>query len=266
MAALVTTYGGKPIVAPALREVPLESNPEAIAFADALIRGEFDVVILLTGVGTRALLDVVQGAGKRDAFVAALGEDEGRPPGPEAAGGDARAGDRAVGHGARAEHVARAARGARRQPATSGLTGPQASAGAGVRRLESRSPHGLEARGARVTACRSIAGRCRKTSNRCAPRCRRSSRGERGRRDFHHRHAGRAPVPGGRDDAAGRRGARRRSAAWSLPPSVRPRARSCGSSGSRSISRRHTQRWASSSAKPPNTPPSSFAPNARKIG
>src|SRR5688572_2978120 len=72
MAALVTTYGGRPIVAPALREVPLDSNPEALAFADALIRGEFDIVILLTGVGTRALLDVVQGAHARDAFVAAL--------------------------------------------------------------------------------------------------------------------------------------------------------------------------------------------------
>ena len=83
MAALVTTYGGKPIVAPALREIPLESNPEALAFADALIRGEFDFVILLTGVGTRALLDVVQGAGKRDAFVAALARTKVVPRGPK---------------------------------------------------------------------------------------------------------------------------------------------------------------------------------------
>ena len=72
MAALVSTYGGRPVVAPALREVPLESNPDALAFADALIRGEFDSVILLTGVGTRALLDVVERAGSREAFVAAL--------------------------------------------------------------------------------------------------------------------------------------------------------------------------------------------------
>jgi len=72
MAALVSTYGGRPVVAPALREVPLESNPDARAFADALIRGEFDSVILLTGVGTRALLEVVQDAGSREAFVEAL--------------------------------------------------------------------------------------------------------------------------------------------------------------------------------------------------
>jgi uroporphyrinogen-III synthase len=83
MAALVNTYGGRPIVAPALREVPLESNPQAIAFAEALIRGQFDLVILLTGVGTRALLDVVERAGKRDEFVAALAETSVVPRGPK---------------------------------------------------------------------------------------------------------------------------------------------------------------------------------------
>ena len=74
MAALISTYGGRPVLAPALREVPLESNPEAIAFVDALVRGDFDCVVLLTGVGTRALLDVVDRAGSREAFVAALGQ------------------------------------------------------------------------------------------------------------------------------------------------------------------------------------------------
>ena len=72
MASLVTTYGGSPINAPALREVPLDSNPDALAFAEALLRGEFDVVILLTGVGTRALLEVVERARPREAFLAAL--------------------------------------------------------------------------------------------------------------------------------------------------------------------------------------------------
>jgi len=83
MAALVTTYGGRPVVAPALREVPIESNTEALAFADALIRHEFDLVILLTGVGTRALLDVVEGTGRRDAFVAALGRTKVAVRGPK---------------------------------------------------------------------------------------------------------------------------------------------------------------------------------------
>jgi uroporphyrinogen-III synthase len=83
MAALVTTHGGKPIVAPALREVPLESNLQAIAFADAVIRGEFAIVILLTGVGARALLELVQGAGKRDDFVAALAKTRTVARGPK---------------------------------------------------------------------------------------------------------------------------------------------------------------------------------------
>jgi uroporphyrinogen-III synthase len=73
MASLVTSHAGQPISAPSMREVPLESNTEALAFADALERGEFDLVILLTGVGTRALLGVVEGVrGSRKGFVEAL--------------------------------------------------------------------------------------------------------------------------------------------------------------------------------------------------
>ena len=73
LATLVTTYGGEPISAPSMREVPLESNTEAIAFADRLERGEFDLVVLLTGVGTRALIATVeQVRGSRDSFIEAL--------------------------------------------------------------------------------------------------------------------------------------------------------------------------------------------------
>jgi uroporphyrinogen-III synthase len=70
--SLIETYGGVATVAPSLREVPLESNPEALQFADALLAGSFDIVILLTGVGTRALLEVVQTKHPSDAFIAAL--------------------------------------------------------------------------------------------------------------------------------------------------------------------------------------------------
>jgi uroporphyrinogen-III synthase len=72
MAALVSNYGGRPVSAPALREVPLDTNTEAFAFVDALLRHEFDLVVLLTGVGTRALLAVVDRRGVRPAFLAAL--------------------------------------------------------------------------------------------------------------------------------------------------------------------------------------------------
>jgi len=72
IAALISTYGGRPLVAPALREVPLDSNPDALAFAKALLAGEFDAVILLTGIGTRVLVNAVEAAYPRDAFLAAL--------------------------------------------------------------------------------------------------------------------------------------------------------------------------------------------------
>jgi uroporphyrinogen-III synthase len=72
LAKLIATYGGEVVVAPAMREVPLESNKEALAFAKALFAGEFDMVIFLTGVGTRALLSVVETAHKRDEYIAAL--------------------------------------------------------------------------------------------------------------------------------------------------------------------------------------------------
>jgi uroporphyrinogen-III synthase len=83
MAALVTTYGGRPIAAPALREIPLESNPDALTFADSLLHGEYEIVILLTGVGTRALLDVVSTKHPRDAFVAALAKTKVVARGPK---------------------------------------------------------------------------------------------------------------------------------------------------------------------------------------
>ncbi len=84
MASIISSYGGQPVSAPSMREVPLDSNSDAIAFADALERGEFDLVVLLTGVGTRALLTVVQHVkGNRDAFVSALGRTKVLARGPK---------------------------------------------------------------------------------------------------------------------------------------------------------------------------------------
>src|SRR6266850_422192 len=62
LSKLISNYGGLPIVAQAMREVPLESNSEALAFAAKLFAGEFDVVIFLTGVGARALLGALDDA------------------------------------------------------------------------------------------------------------------------------------------------------------------------------------------------------------
>jgi uroporphyrinogen-III synthase len=73
IASLISTFGGQPLVVPALREVPLESNLEALDFADALVRGELDIVIFLTGVGTRALAAVAEARYPREVVAAALG-------------------------------------------------------------------------------------------------------------------------------------------------------------------------------------------------
>lgn len=72
---IVTSYGGEPVVVPSMREVPIESNAEAVKFIDDLIAGDFDVVVLLTGVGARALLDIVQRVqGTRKRLIDALKE------------------------------------------------------------------------------------------------------------------------------------------------------------------------------------------------
>ncbi len=52
---LIRKQGGEPFVAPSMREVPLERHDEVFTFAERLLKGEFDCVILLTGVGTRLL-------------------------------------------------------------------------------------------------------------------------------------------------------------------------------------------------------------------
>ncbi len=83
MTLLIANYGGHPFAAPALREVPLESTARAIAFADALDNGEFDIVLLLTGVGARALVSVVEETRSRESFVAALGRTKLAVRGPK---------------------------------------------------------------------------------------------------------------------------------------------------------------------------------------
>lgn len=45
LALLVMNYGGTPVIAPSLREVPLESNHQALMFADELLRKRFGMII-----------------------------------------------------------------------------------------------------------------------------------------------------------------------------------------------------------------------------
>ena len=72
IATLIRNHGGEPIVAPAMREVPLESNTEALEFAGRLIDGGYDLVIFLTGVGVRRLTEIAESRYDRAAYIEAL--------------------------------------------------------------------------------------------------------------------------------------------------------------------------------------------------
>jgi uroporphyrinogen-III synthase len=71
-AKLIRTYGGEPLVAPAMREISLESQKPVLEFAEALLRGDFDLVIFTTGVGVKALLKTVSEHMDREEFLDAL--------------------------------------------------------------------------------------------------------------------------------------------------------------------------------------------------
>jgi uroporphyrinogen-III synthase len=60
IAKLIANLDGVPIVAPSVREVPLESNQEALEFARKLAAGEVDIAVFTTGVGVKALASAVE--------------------------------------------------------------------------------------------------------------------------------------------------------------------------------------------------------------
>jgi uroporphyrinogen-III synthase len=72
MAELIRRQGGDPFVAPSMREAPIEDNAEAFEFAERLFRGEFDLMVFLTGVGTRALDKVLSSRYPEEQFAEAL--------------------------------------------------------------------------------------------------------------------------------------------------------------------------------------------------
>lgn len=62
MTRLIERNAGLPLVVPALREVPipLQNNSSVFRFGVKLILQQIDILILMTGVGTKALLDILQ--------------------------------------------------------------------------------------------------------------------------------------------------------------------------------------------------------------
>jgi hypothetical protein len=60
MGVLITNHGGLATVIASTREVPAGPNAEESGFARGLVQGQFQVVIFMTGVGTRALAQAIE--------------------------------------------------------------------------------------------------------------------------------------------------------------------------------------------------------------
>lgn len=69
---LIVRYGGNPLVTPALREIPLDDNSAALKFGVRLTTEQIDILILLTGVGTTALFDLLKARYPWSSIVVAL--------------------------------------------------------------------------------------------------------------------------------------------------------------------------------------------------
>jgi len=72
IARLIERHGGNPLVTPALREIPLDDNSSALKFGVQLTTERVDLLILLTGVGTTALFDLLKTRYSWSSIMAAL--------------------------------------------------------------------------------------------------------------------------------------------------------------------------------------------------
>src|SRR6266446_1393423 len=201
MAELIRNYGGEPIQAPSMREVPLTDQREALAFGETLLAGDWDALILLTGIGTRMLIAACATRWPKDEVVKALGRLTLVCRGPKPIAALKEVGLAPALAVARAEYLARPAFGAGPQAPGRG----KARRRSGVRRAQRRGAGRASAArrprhggpGVRVGAARG-----HETPER---RHRSVGGGRSGGGAVHQRPPGGQPVPrGGRDGACRR--------------------------------------------------------------
>lgn len=72
MRQLIERYGGRAMVAPSMKEVPLSHNRAVLEFGERLLAGEIQMLILLTGVGTRFMLEVLDTRWPREQILKAF--------------------------------------------------------------------------------------------------------------------------------------------------------------------------------------------------
>lgn len=72
MYKLIANQGGQPLLVPAMREVSIDENRAALNFGDRWLGGGIDVLILLTGVGLRKLVELLETRHPKDRILGAL--------------------------------------------------------------------------------------------------------------------------------------------------------------------------------------------------
>ena len=72
MGSLIQRHGGLPYPAPAMQELYLKDSAEVQQLVVDICGGQVDAVVLLTGVGTQALIEVADGIGRKDELIQAL--------------------------------------------------------------------------------------------------------------------------------------------------------------------------------------------------
>jgi len=73
LGGIVEKLGGRVIRAPAVRELPIPQSPDAASFAEELLAGRFDTVVLPTGRGAAALMTIMEKYHPKAALLDALG-------------------------------------------------------------------------------------------------------------------------------------------------------------------------------------------------
>jgi len=69
---LIRQMGGESLMAPSMREIPLGDQADGLYFGERLLAGKVDVLLLLTGVGARALVETLCTRHPREEILSAL--------------------------------------------------------------------------------------------------------------------------------------------------------------------------------------------------
>jgi len=74
MVRLIERYDGRPCVAPALREIPFQDHSAVLRLGARLIEGQVDILVLMTGVGTKTLFEILRSRHSMPSIIAGLNQ------------------------------------------------------------------------------------------------------------------------------------------------------------------------------------------------